>query len=449
MGGPALQPFDLLIQGGQVVTPSGIVTIDVGVRSGKITELGNMGGRLAATTLAARGLHVLPGVIDSQVHFREPGLEHKEDLHSGSRAAVLGGVTTVFEMPNTNPPTTSAAALADKLDRAAGRMWCDHAFFVGATPENVAHLAELERLPGCVGIKIFMGSSTGSLLVENDQLLEEVLKSGQRRVSVHAEDEPRLRLRRPLAEVSAHPSFHPDWRDVETAVLAVRRLLRLAGSAGRRVHVLHVTSAEEMEILANARDVATVEVTPHHLTMQAPECYERLGTLAQMNPPVRDARHREALWRAVDSGLVDVLGSDHAPHTLAEKNRPYPASPSGMTGVQTLLPLMLDHVAHGRLSLERLVDLTARGPQRVFQMAGKGRIAAGCDADLVLVDLKAPMEITRAWLASKAGWSPYEGLKTTGRPVATILRGQIVAQDGAICGQPAGRPARFLETLPQ
>jgi dihydroorotase len=442
-----VQPFDLVIRGGQLATPGGIVAADLGVRAGRIAAIGALHGAAAQSVLDAQGLHVLPGVIDSQVHFREPGLEQKEDLATGSMAAVLGGVTTVFEMPNTSPNTTSAAALADKLARAAGRMRCDHAFYVGATAENVADLPELERLAGSAGVKIFMGSSTGSLLVEDDASLERVLRAGFRRVAVHAEDEPRLRERRKLAEASGDPAFHPQWRDVEAALLAVDRLLRAARAAGRRVHVLHVTSAEEMELLAGARDVATVEVTPHHLTMQAPDCYERLGTLAQMNPPVRDARHRAALWRAIDEGVVDVLGSDHAPHTLEEKRKPYPSSPSGMTGVQTLLPLMLDHVAAGRLSLERLVDLTGHGPQRIFQLAGKGRIMRGYDADLVLVDLKARWRITGPWLRSRAGWSPYEDMEVTGRPVATLLRGQMVAQEGQLVGEPAGRPVRFLETL--
>ena len=440
-----MQPFDLVIRNGLVVTPGGVVAADVAIRNGRIASIGALGDCMTAETLEAAGLHVLPGVIDSQVHFREPGLEQKEDLATGSDAAVLGGVTTVFEMPNTQPTTTTAAALADKLARANGRMRCDHAFYVGATAENIDQLGDLERLPGSAGIKIFMGSSTGSLLVEDDDGLARVLRSGHRRVAVHAEDEPRLRSRKALAEAAADPAFHPHWRDVETAVLATTRLLRQAGQTGRRVHVLHITSAEEIELLAEARDLATVEVTPHHLTLVAPDCYERLGTLAQMNPPVRDARHRHALWKAIEDGVVDVLGSDHAPHTLEEKARPYPSCPSGMTGVQTLLPLMLDHVSQGRLSLERLVDLTAHGPQRIFQMAGKGRIMRGYDADLVLVDLKARWRITRSWLASRAGWSPYEDMEVTGRPVATLVRGRLAAMHGELVGTPLGRPARFAE----
>jgi dihydroorotase len=382
-------------------------------------------------------------VIDSQVHFREPGLEHKEDLESGTRGAVLGGVTTVFEMPNTSPNTDSPAALADKLARARGRTWCDHAFFLGATDANADSLGEWEGLSGCAGVKVFMGSSTGSLLVEDDTVLRRVLAGGRRRVAVHAEDEARLRARKAIAEEAADPSAHPDWRDVDTAVTATRRLLALARETGRRVHVLHITTAEEMEMLAEARDLATVEVTPQHLTLSAPDCYDGLGSFAQMNPPIREARHRAALWRAVADGLVDVIGSDHAPHTREEKSRPYPQCPSGMPGVQTLVPVMLAHVHVGRLSLERFVDLTSAGPARVYNIAGKGRIARGYDADFTIVDLDAEHTIDNAWIASTCGWTPFHGMPVTGWPVMTVIRGHVVMRDGATVGEPLGEPARF------
>jgi dihydroorotase len=439
--------YDLIVRGGTVMTPGGLVRADLGVTGGRIAEIGDLGGAEADETLESSGLHILPGVIDTQVHFREPGAEHKENLASGTAAAALGGVTCVFEMPNTRPSTTTAEALDDKLARAAGRAHVDHAFFVGAAPENVAELGALERRPGCCGVKIFMGSSTGSLLVEDDETLLEVLKAGRRRCAVHAEDEERLRERLALVRGGANVDQHPVWRDEETALRATRRLMGLARRAGRRVHVLHVTTADEMALLAAHKDIATVEVTPQHLTLAAPDCYERLGTLAQMNPPIRDEEHRAALWRAVRRCVVDVVGSDHAPHSLEEKAGQYPATPSGMPGVQTLLPLLLDHMNAGRLSLERLVDLTSAGPQRIYGIAGKGRIAVGYDADLTLVDLEARREITGDWLASKCGWSPFEGTSVTGWPVATILRGRAIARDGELLGAPSGRPARFVETL--
>lgn len=439
------ESFDLLIAGGTLALPAGLAEADIGVRGGSIAGIGNLAGAKAAEIFDARNLHVLPGAIDTQVHFREPGAEHKEDLETGSRAAVLGGVTSVFEMPNTSPPTTTRAALDDKLARARGRMFCDHAFYVGATPENASELSELERSPGCCGVKLFMGSSTGNLLVAADDAVARVLAGVRRRVAVHAEDEARLKERKPLAE-PGHPETHPLWRDEETALRATQRLLALARKHKRRVHVLHVSTAEEMAFLKNHKDLATVEATVNHLTLLAPGCYERLGTYAQMNPPVRGARHRGAIWRALGEGVVDVIGTDHAPHTREEKDRPYPESPAGMPGVQTLLPVMLDHVNAGRLSLMRLVGLIAHNPQRIWSVAAKGRIELGCDADFAVVDLKARRTIENSWIASRCGWTPFHGMRVTGWPVATILRGRFVMRDEAILGKAQGRPLRFAET---
>jgi dihydroorotase len=440
--------YDLLLKGATVVNHDGSAPRDIAVKGGRIAALGDFAPSTAGETVDCRGLHIIPGVIDTQVHFREPGLEHKEDLATGSRAAVAGGVTAVFEMPNTNPPTTTAASLADKLARAHHRMFCDFAFFIGGTRENAGELPELERLPGCAGVKVFMGSSTGSLLVSDDAGLAEILRRIARRASFHAEDEFRLAERRGR-QVHDDPTSHPDWRDEEAARLSVERLLRLARAAGKRVHVLHVTSAAEFDLLARHRDVASVEVTPHHLTLVAPEAYHRLGTLAQMNPPVRDAAHQGALWRAVRSGLVDVLGSDHAPHSRDEKARPYPNSPSGAPGVQTLVPLMLDHVAAGRLTLERLVDLTSHGPARLFQIARKGRIAEGYDADLTVVDLAARRTITDDWIESRCGWTPYDGEAVQGWPVGTVVRGHRAMWEGTIADAAEGEAMSFLECLPR
>jgi dihydroorotase len=439
--------FDLILRGGAVATPSGVEPADIGVIAGRIAALGALGGASAAETVDCTGLTVLPGVIDTQVHFREPGGEHKEDLATGTAAAVAGGVTAIFEMPNTTPLTTSAEALADKLARARGRAWCDHAFFVGGTATNAEDLPRLERLPGCAGVKIFMGSSTGDLLSSDDGSIGRILANGRRRVAVHAEDEERLKERRAMVADGAPVRMHPEWRDVETALGATRRLLRLASEARRRVHVLHVTTGEEMELLAGHKALATVEVTPQHLTFAGPECYDVLGSRAQMNPPIRDEAQRAALWRAVADGTVDVLGSDHAPHTLEEKARPYPQSPSGMTGVQTLVPVMLTHVAEGRLTLQRFIDLTSAGPARVFGIAGKGRIARGYDADFTIVDLDARRRITDGWIRSRSAWTPYDGVEVIGWPVMTVLRGRVVMRDDELLGEPAGAPVRFLECL--
>jgi dihydroorotase len=439
--------LDLILRGGMVAMPAGLVRTDIAVRNGRVAEFGDFGGADAEEHVDCRGLHILPGVIDTQVHFREPGLENKEDIATGSAAAAMGGVTAVFEMPNTKPPTVSADDLADKCRRAEGRAWVDIAFFIGATPENIDELAALEQLPGCAGVKMFMGSSTGSLLVADDAAVAEVLRHGRRRVAVHAEDERRLRERYTIVQGGADPSQHAEWRDAQTAYAATRRLLTLAKRAKRRVHVLHVSTAEEMKLLQEHRDIATVEVTPQHLALAAPECYEVLESFAQMNPPIRDARHRLALWRAVNDGLVDCIGSDHAPHTREEKKRPYPESPSGMPGVQTLVPVMLDYVAKGKLSLERFIDLTSAGPARVYDIASRGRIALGYSADFTIVDLQARRMITNRWIVSRCGWTPFDGLTVSGWPVATVVHGQVVMQDGEIIGNPKGQLVRFLDSL--
>ncbi|MDG4910379.1 dihydroorotase [Mesorhizobium sp. WSM4898] len=437
--------FDLILTGGTVVNHDGEGRRDVGVKAGRIAAIGDLGQASAGETIDCTGLHILPGVVDSQVHFREPGLEHKEDLETGSRAAVLGGVTAVFEMPNTNPLTTSEAALADKVRRATGRMHCDFAFWVGGTRDNAGDVGELERLPGAAGIKVFMGSSTGDLLVEDDEGVASILRNTRRRAAFHSEDEFRLRERLGL-RVEGDPSSHPVWRDEIAALRCTERLVRIARQTRARIHVLHISTAEEIVFLEQHKDVATCEATPHHLTLSADD-YARLGTLIQMNPPVRAARHRDAVWHGIAQGIVDVLGSDHAPHTLAEKAKPYPASPSGMTGVQTLVPIMLDHVNAGRLTLQRFVDLSSHGPQRIFGMAGKGRIAAGYDADFTVVDLKRRETITNAQAGSKAGWTPYDGKEVTGWPVGTIVRGNRVIWDGEIVTPGQGRAVEFSEAL--
>ncbi|TXN62081.1 dihydroorotase [Methylobacterium sp. WL6] len=440
------QPFDLVLSGGTVVNQDGTHLADLGIRGGRIAAIGDLARAASAERQNCAGLHLLPGVIDTQVHFREPGLDHKEDLESGSRAAVMGGVTAVFEMPNTNPLTTSADALADKVARAHHRMHCDFAFWVGGTHENVAQLAELERLPGAAGIKVFVGSSTGSLLVEDDAGVRAILTAIRRRAAFHSEDEPMLRARKDL-RVPGDPSSHPVWRSPEVAMAATRRLVALARETGARIHILHISTGDEMDYLADHKDVASVEVTPHHLTLDGDEAYARLGTLVQMNPPVRGDAHRRRIWWGLGQGVADILGSDHAPHQLDEKAKPYPDSPSGMTGVQTLVPIMLDHVAAGRLSLERFVDLTSAGPKRLFGIARKGRLAIGYDADVTVVDLKRRETIRNAWIASKSAWTPYDGKTVTGWPVGTVVRGARVMWDGVLTAPSRGEAVTFEEAL--
>ena len=436
---------EMILKGGIVVNHDGVGGRDVAISGGRIAGIGSFSAKQAGEVIDCRGLHILPGVVDSQVHLREPGAEHKEDLETGGRAAVMGGVTGVFEMPNTQPLTVTAAALADKVRRASNRMYCDFAFYMGGTRDNADELGELEQLPGCAGIKVFMGSSTGELLVEDDAGIASILKHIRRRAAFHSEDEYRLRARK-SEQREGDPSSHPVWRDAEAARLCTERLLRLARQAGKRIHLLHVSTAEEMPLLAASKDIATVEVTPHHLTFSSDD-YVRLGTLIQMNPPVRGPNQRDGIWHGLTSGIVDVLGSDHAPHTLEEKHKPYPHSPSGMPGVQTLVPVMLDWVNQGRLTIERFVDLTSHGPSRIFGMVRKGRIAEGYDADLTIVDMKSRREITNDWIESRCKWTPYHGMTVTGWPVGTIVRGGRVMWNGEIIGKAQGQPIKFIEAL--
>ncbi len=440
--GMSMNTPSLAIRNAQVVLPTGITATDIGIRDGKIVELARPLTGTYQASIDARGLTALPGVIDTQVHFREPGLEHKEDLASGSLAAIAGGVTTFFEMPNTKPNTTTRELLLDKLARASGRAWADHAFFLGATTENAALLASCEDLPGFAGVKIFMGSSTGTLLVPDDDHLRAALQTGKRRVAVHAEDEPRLRM---LAETvpATRPHDHPLRRDVETARLAVARLLDLVAETERHVHVLHINSAEELDVMRHhpARRFVTAEVTPQHLTLHAPECYDRLGNLAVMNPPIREERHRLALWAALRDGTLTCIGSDHAPHTLEEKSKPYPSAPSGMPGVQTTLPLLLNEHAEGRVSLQEIALWTAQRPAEIYQIAGKGTLAVGLDADIALCDLQKLHALEEREIRSRCGWSPWTGIPMRGWPVMTVLRGSVVFRDGEPVGTPSGKPA--------
>jgi dihydroorotase len=439
------QTFDTILRGGTVVNQDGVDHRDLGLRDGKIAAIGDLSRGAAGETIDCTGLTILPGVIDTQVHFREPGATHKEDLESGSRAAVLGGVTAVFEMPNTNPLTTDAAALADKVTRGTNRMHCDFAFWVGGTHDNAADIPDLERLPGAAGIKVFMGSSTGSLLVADDAGVRNILSKTRRRAAFHSEDEMRLEERKPL-RIDGDPSSHPVWRDKIAALRCTQRLVAIARETRAIIHVLHISTAEEMEFLSAHKDVASCEVTPHHLTLSADD-YPRLGTLLQMNPPVRAHHHRDGLWAGVRCGVADILGSDHAPHTREEKAKPYPQSPSGMTGVQTLVPVMLEHVAEGRLTLERFVDMTSAGPARLFGIAGKGRIAVGYDADFTIVDLARTKTITNEWIASKSNWTPHHGRNVTGWPVGTIVRGRRVMWEGELVTPSTGHPVRFHAAL--
>lgn len=439
--------YDLLLKNGKVVLPDGIKEINVGVVKGKIQAISDNSNISADEIFDCRGLHVLPGVIDSQVHFREPGNEHKETLESGMKSAAMGGVTAVFEMPNTNPLTITNEAIDDKLERAKKSPWTDYAFYLGGTEHYAKDLAKWENMKGVCGIKIFMGASTGDLLSASDDELEAVLSNGKRVVAIHAEDEYIMQEnKKTILGNSNDVKLHGKWRSEESCLSATTRLLRIARKHNRRVHVLHITTAQEMELLAKNKDIASVEVLPIHLTLHAPECYERLGTFAQQNPPVRETHHQDALWEAVRNGTVDIIGSDHAPHTIKEKNETYPNTPSGTPAVQTMVPIMLNHVNEGRLTLDRLVELWSYGPERIHKLSTKGKIEIGYDADFTIVDLKKKKTITNEQQCSISKWTPFDGKEVTGWPISTIIRGNIVMRNDELCSTPIGEPIKFKET---
>jgi len=416
---------------------------DIWIQGGKITALGSGQGIQAKKELSLNNLTVLPGLIDSQVHFREPGYPHKEDLETGTKSSLLGGVTSIFEMPNTNPATTNPIELDAKFERAKGRSYTHYAFYSGGSKDNCQLIPQMESHRNSPGVKLFMGSSFGPMLVENDSDVEAILKNSTRRVTVHCEDEHILN--RNKGQLPEHPSvsLHPHWRSVEACLSATMRLVNLARSLGKKVHVLHVTSLQEVDFLIKNQDVATFEILPQHLTFHAPECYEKLGSLAQQNPPIREKEHQARLWHAINEGWVSTVGSDHAPHTLEEKGRAYPNSPSGMPGAQTIVPIMLNHVHENRLSLERFVELMTVGVIKVFGLKNKGIIKPGFDADFTVVDLKKEVTITNKMMATKSGWTPFNGMKVVGFPHTTILHGQVAMTEGEILKPPLGTRVEF------
>jgi dihydroorotase len=436
--------YDLIIRNGTCVLPWGCEQSDVGVKDDRIADLGVPGNATAGQVIDAPGLHVLPGLIDSHVHLRDPGDKSVETIATGTKAAVLGGLAAVFDMPNTSPSITDTGWLAWKQEYVERESWCDMGLYVGGTKTNIADLAILEAGRGVCAIKIFAASSTGDLLVEDDEHLERIMRAGRRRVAYHSEDEYRLQARRNLFQRGEPYVRHMEWRDVETAFLGTRRLMALARLTSRPAHILHVSTAEELGYLKEFRDIATCEVLVNHLTQVGPDAYEKLGGYAVMNPPIRDRRHYEAAWRAIRNGTVETVGSDHAPHAGAKKELPWPDTAAGLTGVQTIVPVMLDHVNAGRLSLPRLVDLMCAGPARVYGIVSKGRLAAGFDADFTLADMKRQRRIEASWIVSPCGWTPFDGMAVTGWPVATIVRGNVVMQDDEVLGTPQGRLVKFL-----
>ena len=433
--------FSLIIKNGSCYIDSKLTKTDIGLSGNKIKKIGKIELN-SSKVYDATDKVVLPGIIDTQVHFREPGSTDAEDLESGSRAAVLGGVTALFEMPNTNPPTSNLVEFDKKLQAAKNRMHSNYAFYFGATPDNTNQLAKLKDVEGCCGVKLFAGSSTGNLLVDKEADIEKVISSSDRIVSIHSEDEDIIKLRKKFIKKGDVHS-HAEWRNVEVAMSSTRRVVKIAERYNKKIHVLHVTTREEVDFLAMHKKNVTFETTPQHLTMYAPDCYDKLGTYAQMNPPLRTKEHYDRLWVAIKNNIVDVLGSDHAPHLKENKDKEYPNSPSGMPGVQTIFPVMLDHVNNGKLTLQQLINLMCENPCKIFGIRNKGYLKEGYDADLTIADMNKEVLIKHEMIASKCGWTPFNNYKVKGFPVATIVYGHLVMSDGKVVEESKGTPLKF------
>ena len=419
----------ILIQNATVVTPRGTGPADVLVENGIIRQVGASLKAPGAEVIDARGLHLIPGAIDPQVHFRDPGMEWKEDLATGSRAAAAGGVTGFLEMPNTSPPTITIELMDAKKAIAASKSLVNYNFFIGATPEN---LPDINTAKNVCGIKIFMGASTGSLLVDRMDDLDRIFATGRRLIAVHAEDEILIKENKARYAGTTKVSDHNLIRSAEVALKATRNAVGLSRKYNRRLHILHMTTQEEAEFLATEKAGLPVsaEVCPQHFLLSAPECYDNLGVYAQMNPPIRERRHGEALWKALKAGVIDCIATDHAPHTREEKDKGFPNSPSGMPGVETSLPLMLNRVNQGLCTLEEVVRWMCENPARLYGIQRKGRIEAGYDADLVLIDMAREKTIENGKLQTKVNWSPYNGWKTKGWPIMTMVNGNVVFREG-------------------
>ena len=433
--------LDLIIKNGQCFIDNKLENADLGIKEDKIVEIGSIKEE-SKEIFDASNLIVLPGCIDTQVHFREPGSTEAEDLNSGSRAAIAGGITGVFEMPNTNPPTANKKEFQNKLNLAKNRMYCNYAFYFGATAKNENELADLKDLEGCCGIKLFVGSSTGNLLVQHEDDIEKVFKNSSKIVSVHSEDEEILNLRKKLI-IKDDVKTHPLWRNEDCAISSTRRIVKIAERHKKKTHILHVTTKEEVDFLSQHKGNVTFEITPQHLTMSSPECYDKLGTYAQMNPPIRDKSHQDRLWYGVRNNILDIIGSDHAPHLKKNKGKIYPESPSGMPGVQTLVPVMLNHVNDGKLTLQQFINFVCENPVKIFGIKNKGYIKVGYDADFTIIDLDKEIEIKNKNVESKCKWSPFNGQIFKGTPVSTIINGEIKMKDGKILGNPSGKPMLF------
>jgi dihydroorotase len=428
-----------LIRNAMVVLPDAVERINVLIEGDRIASIGAPDFATADDVIDADGLHLLPGLIDDQVHFREPGLTHKEDLHSATRACAKGGVTSFLEMPNTKPTTTTLQALEEKLVLAAQKCHVNFGFYIGATPQNLIELQTATRTPG---IKIFIGSSTGDLLVDDQAALERIFAETTLPICAHCEDEATVKANAARLNGGRDVADHSLIRDHQAALIATKRAVELAERHRHRFHVLHVSTAAEVEFLRGTSDLITAEACPHHLFFNVND-YARLGTLIQMNPSIKSSADNEAVWRGLLDGTLEVVATDHAPHTREEKQQPYPKSPSGLPAVENYLALLLNEVNRGRCTLSQIASWTSAAPARIWNIQGKGHIREGYDADLVLVDLNQTQTILDENQLTKCGWSPWHGESLTGWPIRTWVMGRTVFVDGKVVDGVRGEEIKF------
>ena len=435
--------MSLLLKNGQVYYKDELQNLDILIEDNQIKKVEKNISDGANEVKDCTGLTIFPGFIDTHVHFREPGHPKKETLESGSRAAVLGGITGIFEMPNTSPITDNKEMLEDKLTRAKDNMHCNYAFYFGATNENSDKLGFLKGFDGCCGVKMFVGSSTGDLLVKDDFYIEQVIKNSPRIVSIHSEDEDMLLARKNIIE-EGNVKSHYKWRSVECAVSSTKKLIAFANKHMKNIHILHITTKDEVDYLRdNKTDFATFETTPQHLTLYAPDIYDQLNTFAQINPPIRTKDHRDGIWKGVDDDLISIIGSDHSPHTKEEKKQSYPKSPSGMPGTQTIGLIMTNYFLKGKITLKKLVDLLCVNPCKIFGIKNRGALKAGNVADLTVYKLNEKFTIKDEWIESKCGWTPFNGTTVDVTPYGTIINGKTTVWNQELIEKGFGKPYSF------
>ena len=435
--------MSLLLKNGQVYYKDELQNLDILIEDNHIKKVEKNISDDASEVKDCTGLTIFPGFIDTHVHFREPGHPKKETLESGSRAAVLGGITGIFEMPNTSPITDNKEMLEDKLSRAKDNMHCNYAFYFGATNENSDKLDFLKGFDGCCGVKMFVGSSTGDLLVKDDFYIEQVIKNSPRIVSIHSEDEDMLVARKNIIE-EGNVKSHYKWRSVECAVSSTKKLIAFANKHKKNIHILHITTKDEVDyVRENKPEFVTLETTPQHLTLYAPDIYNQLNTFAQINPPIRTKDHRDGIWKGVDEDLISIIGSDHSPHTKEEKKQPYPKSPSGMPGTQTIGLIMTDYFLKGKISLKKLVDLLCINPCKIFGIKNRGALKTGNIADLTIYKLNEKFTIKDEWIESKCGWTPFNGTSVDVIPYGTIINGKTTVWNQELIEKGFGKPYSF------